>query len=61
VRRYLETLAADVRAVLKRGGDLDEAAQVAALSERGRWQLFDEYNAHNIAHAVHELEWENAQ
>ena len=59
VQRYLETLAADVRGVLRRGGDLDDAAQVAAQSERGRWQLFDEYNAHNIAQAVHELEWEN--
>jgi hypothetical protein len=59
VQRYLETLAADVRGVLRRGGDLDDAAQVAAQSERGRWQLFDEYNAHNIAQAVHEPEWEN--
>ncbi len=59
VQRYLETLAADVRGVLERGGDLDDAAQVAAQSERGRWQLFDDYNAHNIAQAVHELEWEN--
>jgi len=32
---------------------------VAAQTERGRWQLFDDYNPHNIAHAVHELEWEN--
>ena len=45
VQRYLETLAADVRGVLRRDGDLDDAAQVAAQSERGRWQLFDEYNA----------------
>ena len=59
--RYLETLAADVRAVLKRGGDIEEAAKVAAQSERGRWQLFDDYNAHNAAQAVHELEWENAE
>ena len=59
--RYLETLAADVRAVLKRGGDIEEAAKVAAQSERGRWLLFDEYNAHNAAQAVHELEWENAE
>jgi quinoprotein relay system zinc metallohydrolase 2 len=59
--RYLETLAADVRAVLKRGGDIEEAAKVAAQSERGRWLLFDDYNAHNAAQAVHELEWENAE
>ncbi len=59
--RYLKTLAADVRAVLKRGGGIEEAAKVAAQSERGRWLLFDEYNAHNAAQAVHELEWEDAQ
>ncbi len=59
--RYLQTLAADVRAVLKRGGDIEEAEKVAAQSERGRWLLFDEYNAHNAAQAVHELEWENAE
>ena len=59
--RYLEILAADVRAVLKRGGDIEEAAKVAAQSERGRWLLFDDYNAHNAAQAVHELEWENAE
>jgi len=61
VRRYLQTLARDVRAVLDSGGELEDAVQVAAQTERGRWQLFDDYNAHNIAHAVHELEWENAQ
>jgi quinoprotein relay system zinc metallohydrolase 2 len=59
--RYLQTLAADVRAVLKRGGDIEEAMKVAAQSERGRWLLFDDYNAHNAAQAVHELEWENAE
>jgi quinoprotein relay system zinc metallohydrolase 2 len=59
--RYLQTLAADVRAVLKRGGGIEEAAKVAAQSERGSWLLFDDYNAHNVAQAVHELEWENAE
>jgi quinoprotein relay system zinc metallohydrolase 2 len=61
LRRYLETLASDVRKVLDSGGDLEDAVQVAAQSERGRWQLFDDYNPHNIAHAVHELEWENTR
>jgi quinoprotein relay system zinc metallohydrolase 2 len=59
--RYLSTLEADVRGVLAKGGDIEDAAQVAAQSERGRWLLFDDYNAHNIAQAVHELEWENVQ
>lgn len=61
VRRYLQTLAKDVRAVLDKGGDIDDAVLVAAQSERDRWQLFDDYNGHNIAHAMHELEWENVQ
>lgn len=61
VERYLGTLQADVRGVLAKGGDLEDAAQTAAQSERGRWLLFDDYNAHNVAQAVHELEWENAQ
>lgn len=59
VRRYLETLARDVRKVLDSGGELEDAVSVSAQTERGRWQLFDDYNPHNIAHAVHELEWEN--
>lgn len=59
--RYLEALARDVTKVLQDGGDLDDAVPVAAQSERGRWDMFDEYNPHNIAHAVHELEWENAK
>jgi quinoprotein relay system zinc metallohydrolase 2 len=61
VRRYLQTLARDVRRVLDSGGDLEDAVPVAAQSERDRWVLFDSYNAHNIAHAVHELEWENVR
>lgn len=61
VRRYLVKLAADVRDVLARGGDLDEALASAAQSERDSWRLFEAYNGHNIAHAMHELEWENAQ
>ena len=61
VERYLGTLEADVRGVLARGGDIEDAAQTAAQSERGRWVLFEDYNAHNAAQAVHELEWENAR
>ena len=57
-RRYLETLAADVRTLIKRGASISVAADTAAASERSRWQLFDDYNARNATAAFSEIEWE---
>ena len=57
-RRYLETLATDVRALVKRGATITTAAETAAASERSRWQLFDDYNARNATAAFSEIEWE---
>lgn len=57
-RRYLETLAADVRALIARGEPITAAAEKAATSERTRWQLFDDYNARNATAAFSEIEWE---
>ena len=57
-RRYLETLAADVRKLIKRGAPISVAAQTAAGTERSRWQLFDDYNARNATAAFSEIEWE---
>jgi quinoprotein relay system zinc metallohydrolase 2 len=57
-RRYLDTLASDVRALVKRGAPITEAAGTAAASERSRWQLFDDYNARNATAAFSEIEWE---
>jgi len=57
-RRYLETLAADVRTLIKRGAPIGIAADTAAASERSRWQLFDDYNARNATAAFSEIEWE---
>ena len=57
-RRYLETLATDVRVLVKRGAPITEAAQTAAASERSRWRLFDDYNARNATAAFSEIEWE---
>jgi quinoprotein relay system zinc metallohydrolase 2 len=57
-RRYLETLAADVRALIKRGAPISVAADTAAAPERSRWQLFDDYNARNATAAFSEIEWE---
>ena len=57
-RRYLETLAADVKASVTKGVPIKAAADTAAASERSRWQLFDDYNARNATAAYSEIEWE---
>ena len=57
-RRYLQTLAADVRSLIARGAPITVAASSAAASERSRWQLFDDYNARNATAAFSEIEWE---
>lgn len=57
-RRYLQRLADDVRALIDEGVPLDQATTRAAQDERGRWSLFEEYNARNATAAYAELEWE---
>jgi quinoprotein relay system zinc metallohydrolase 2 len=56
-RRYFEILAADVRRLVARGEPISAAAN-AAVSERPRWALFDDYNARNATAAFSEIEWE---
>jgi quinoprotein relay system zinc metallohydrolase 2 len=56
-RRYLETLASDVRGLVKSGKPI-AAASTAAGSERSRWELFDDFNARNATAAFSEIEWE---
>jgi quinoprotein relay system zinc metallohydrolase 2 len=57
-RRYLQTLATDVKALIVKGAPINAAAETAAASERSRWQLFDDYNARNATAAFSEIEWE---
>ena len=57
-RRYLETLASDVRMLVAHGEPITVAAGTAAASERARWHLFDDYNARNATTAFSEIEWE---
>lgn len=58
IKRYLNTLAADVRASIAAGKTMTDAMQTAAQSERDKWKLFDENNARNVSAAFAELEWE---
>jgi quinoprotein relay system zinc metallohydrolase 2 len=57
-RHYLERLAADIRALVAQGKPIRSAADTAAISERPRWKLFDDYNARNATAAFSEIEWE---
>jgi len=57
-RRYLQRLAQDVRASIKRGEAIAATSRSAAESERARWELFDDSNARNATAAYAELEWE---
>jgi quinoprotein relay system zinc metallohydrolase 2 len=56
-RRYLQTLASDVRGLVTDGKPI-AAARTAAGSERSRWELFDDFNTRNATAAFSEIEWE---
>lgn len=57
-RIYFDTLAKDLRKSIADGQGIGEAVKTAAQSERGKWELFDEYNERNATTAFAELEWE---
>ncbi len=57
-RRYLAALAADTRRLIAAGVPLADAVPRIDQAERGRWQLFDDYNPRNATAAYGELEWD---
>lgn len=57
-KRYLSTIAGDVRRMIKQGKTLSEAAATAGLSEKDAWLLFKDFHARNVSAAFAELEWE---
>lgn len=57
-RAYLTRLTADLRAAIKKGEGVAAAAKTAGGEERGKWRLFDDYNARNATAGFAELEWE---
>ncbi len=57
-QRYLATIAADVRQLIRDGKTLEDATKIAGFSERDAWKLFDQYHVRNVTAAFAELEWE---
>lgn len=57
-RRYLGTLASDIRRDITDGNPIAPSASHAATNERGNWELFDDYNARNATAAYQQFEWE---
>lgn len=57
-QRYLATIAADVRKLIKDGKTLEDATKTAGFEEREAWKLFDQYHVRNVTAAFAELEWE---
>lgn len=57
-QRYFESLLTGIRAIIARGGTMEEALHSVGQEERGRWQLFDAYHPRNVVTAFAELEWE---
>jgi quinoprotein relay system zinc metallohydrolase 2 len=57
-RKYLSTVASDVRKLIADNKTMSEAAKTAALSERADWKLFDTFHVRNVTTAFAELEWD---
>ena len=55
---YLDILASDSRAAIRKGESISGAVKHIGESQRGKWQLFDEFNPRNATAAYKELEWE---
>jgi quinoprotein relay system zinc metallohydrolase 2 len=57
-RRYLQSVADGVRAVIRRRGTLEEAVETVAPADPGHWLLLGDYHRRNVTAAFVELEWE---
>ncbi|HEX2841131.1 quinoprotein relay system zinc metallohydrolase 2 [Hyphomicrobium sp.] len=58
IRHYLQTIADEIRVLIKDNRSLSEATATVGFSEKSAWKLFADYHARNVSAAFAELEWE---
>lgn len=58
-KAYLNSLATEVRAMIKQGKTLEQAVDSVGLSAKKNWQLFEQFHRKNVTIAFAELEWED--
>lgn len=59
IEAYLSILLDETRAAIKARRTIAQAAAEVGGTERGRWQLFEDYHRRNVTAAYAELEWED--
>ncbi|MEW8028823.1 MAG: quinoprotein relay system zinc metallohydrolase 2 [Candidatus Thiodiazotropha sp.] len=57
-RRYLESIATGIRAIIKQGGTITEAVESVGREEKRNWLLFNDFHGRNVTAVFAELEWE---
>ena len=57
-QRYLESLLTETRAIIARGGRIEEAVEEVGRPAQGDWVLFEDNHPRNIVTVFTELEWE---
>ncbi|MEI8570637.1 quinoprotein relay system zinc metallohydrolase 2 [Methylomonas sp. LW13] len=58
-KAYLNSLATEVRAMIKQGKTLEQAVKTVGLPAKKNWQLFEQFHRKNVTIAFAELEWED--
>ena len=58
-KRYLQSLASNVRHKIKQGVYMEDALKTVDYAAKDQWQLFDAFHKKNISSAFAELEWED--
>lgn len=58
-KAYLNSVATEVRAMIKQGKTLEQAVNTVGLPAKKNWQLFEQFHRKNVTIAFAELEWED--
>lgn len=57
-KAYLNSMANEIRTLIKQGKTLEQALDTVGLPAKNQWALYDQFHRKNITIAFAELEWE---